>query len=117
MTDFDPQRKFASLKAGGAGTHERRTAYVAGPSIHQVEELFDILCGVPGDRDDFYRHARARQGHPGGDCAGRGSHFHPSQFDAKQYMSPALPLILSWSTLQPRVPCDEFHEALVGQQH
>jgi hypothetical protein len=35
-----------------------------------------------------------------------------SQFVAKQYISPALPLILSWSTLQPRVPCEEFHEAL-----
>jgi hypothetical protein len=35
-----------------------------------------------------------------------------SQFAAKQYINPALPLILSWSTLQPRVPCEEFHDAL-----
>ena len=52
------------------------------------------------------------KGQPRRDDAGRGPPICQSQFVAKQYISPALPLILSWSTLQPRVPCEEFHEAL-----
>lgn len=44
--------------------------------------------------------------------AWRGPRRYTAQLAAKQYMSPALPLILSWSRLQPRVTCEAFQEAL-----